>query len=229
MQNAAKRLAMAIWRSDRPRAVFCSVLRRADCAEADALSEHSKMCGRDPRLREKNAGDHRREQARGQTYPLKDWSHRRLSVPKSTLGFDRLRGQASRDGPPCGETTLRKLMRDKSESDAPVFTFDLESRPRSDRHWQEENSTQSIRAHDKRRPNTFSCATPHGDVGSKARALLWDSRSQARRQESSPASPLGLTPPARDGAGNDRRARRPSLLRPPERRECRRKDRGGPW
>ena len=35
--------------------------------------------------------------------------------------------------------------------------------------------------------------------------------------------------PGRDGAKNDRRARRPSWPRPPARRGCRRKDRGGPW
>jgi hypothetical protein len=67
------------------------------------------------------------------THPLKDWSHRRLSVPKPTLGFDGLRGQASRGEPLCGETTLQKLMRDKNESDAPVFAFGL-SAPSSDRH-----------------------------------------------------------------------------------------------
>lgn len=121
MQNTAEPLAMTVMRNERRGAVCRSVLRRADCAEADALSEHSNMCGRDPRLHEKKASDHRREQTRGQTYPLKDWSHRRLSVPTPTLGFDRLRGQASLDAQPCGETTLRKLMRDKSESDAPVF------------------------------------------------------------------------------------------------------------
>jgi hypothetical protein len=97
MQDAAEPLAMTVVVGDkRRRAAGHTDLRRANCAEGDAISMRRDLRRRDRRLHEKHAGDDRREQARAQTDALKDWSHRRLWVPKPMLGFDLLRGQANR-------------------------------------------------------------------------------------------------------------------------------------
>lgn len=64
MQNAAKPLAMAVVRGERRGAAIRAVLGRANCADDDAFAKRSEMGGRDHRLREKYAGDHRREYAR---------------------------------------------------------------------------------------------------------------------------------------------------------------------
>lgn len=81
MQYAAEPLAMAVVGNERRFAAIRNVLRRANGAEDDAF-KRSELCDRDRRLREKQTGDHRREKARAQMHPLKDWSHRRLSVPR---------------------------------------------------------------------------------------------------------------------------------------------------
>lgn len=106
MQNAAESLAMAVVREERRLAAIGYVLRRANCAEDDAFKRR-EMRGRDRRLREEQTGDQRRKHACAQTHPLKDWSHRRLSVSRADVRFRLFQGSSEPSTRPCGETTLR--------------------------------------------------------------------------------------------------------------------------
>ncbi|MGD9543233.1 MAG: hypothetical protein AB7F41_05505 [Methylocystis sp.] len=126
MKDAAEPLAVAVGRRQRRRAALRSVLRRAN--GADAVSERNSMRRRDRRLHEQKARDHRREDARAQIYPLEDWSHRRLSVPKPTLGFDRSRGQARDPTSAMRRNDALRLMQNKTARDESVFTFDCVTR-----------------------------------------------------------------------------------------------------
>jgi hypothetical protein len=60
MQNAAEPLAGAVVGDERRLAAICYVLRRANGAE-DAALKRRELRGRNRRLREKQAGDYRRE------------------------------------------------------------------------------------------------------------------------------------------------------------------------
>ena len=60
-------------------------------------------------------------------------------------------------------------------------------------------------------------------------AVCGNVKATETRRSSAPAATAASRPPARDAAGNDPPARRPSWLRRPALRGCRRRGRDGPW
>ncbi len=76
------------------------------------------------------------------------------------------------------------------------------------------------------------CAQPQADADADADAATNDDDADDREEaddEAAHRAQPSLSRTARGGAADDRRARRPSSPRRPARRECRRRDRGGPW